>query len=64
MADITLIFDSEDDWVGVYKNGYLAYAGRSIPPDALLRLCEAPFHQRYVEGAEEDGLPVMLSQVR
>lgn len=63
MADIELVFNNAGDWMGVYKDGYLARQGHSIEPEALLELCDVPHRVRSV--AMEDGhLPPLLSAVR
>lgn len=38
MSAITLVFNDEGDWMGVYKQGVLVYEGHSIEPTHLLDL--------------------------
>jgi hypothetical protein len=38
MPEITLVFNDEGDWMGVYLRGKLVYEGHSIGPTHLLDL--------------------------
>lgn len=61
MADIELVFNNAGDWMGVYKDGYLAYEGHGIEPNDLLNLCGVPYRMRV---GVTSHLPPLLSAVR
>lgn len=43
MSAITLVFNDEGDWMGVYKQGVLVYEGHSIEPTYLLDTIGVPY---------------------